>query len=118
MGAVYYLGKQGVGVRPDETIVKTEVHQMVDYVDPDVVFTDLNNVSRDQSWTNTQIQTLLDDKLIDPSVVQIVDADGNITGSTAADRGLNTGERYSIITIGRIVSNMQKIFAYLICQNG
>jgi len=98
MGAVYYLGKQGVGVRPDETIVKTEVHQMVDYVDPDVVFTDLNNVSRDQSWTNTQIQTLLDDKLIDPSVVQIVDADGNITGSTAADRGLNTGERYSIIS--------------------
>lgn len=97
-GAVYYLGKQGVGVRGDETIVKTKVHQIVDYVDPDVEFTDLNNMSKDQAWANAEVQYLLDNKLIDPRTAQIVDKNGNITGDTAATRSLNDGERYSIIS--------------------
>ena len=97
-GAVYYLGKQGVGARGDETIVKTKVHQVIDYVDPDVEFTDLNNMSKNQSWANTQVQYLLDNKLIDPSIVQIIDKDGNITGDTAANRSLENGERYSIVS--------------------
>ena len=97
-GSVYYLGSQGVGVRPDETIVKTEIHQMIDYVDPDVEFTDMNNSSRDQSWTNTDINYLLSNHLIDPHTVQILDSEGKVTGETAADRSLNSGERYSIIS--------------------
>ncbi len=96
-GSVYYLGSQGVGVRPDETIVKTKVHQMLDYIDPDVEFTDMNNISRDQSWTTTQIEYLLENKLIDPSTVQILDTDGRVTGKTANDT-LADGERYSIIS--------------------
>ncbi|MBR1539675.1 MAG: hypothetical protein IJ629_00550 [Clostridia bacterium] len=97
-GSVYYLGSQGVGVRADETIVKTKIHQMIDYIDPDVEFTDMQNISRDQSWSNTEIAYLLDNHLIDPSIVQILDSQGRVTGETAADRTLNSGERYSIIS--------------------
>lgn len=96
-GSVYYLGSQGVGVRPDETIVKTEIHQMIDYIDPDVEFTDMNNISRDASWTNTEIDYLLDKHLLDPEIIQIIDGEGRIAADTAADRTLNSGERYSII---------------------
>ena len=97
-GSVYYLGSQGVGVRADETIVKTEIHQMIDYVDPDVEFTDMDNIAIDQSWTNTNIAYLLESHLIDPTTVQILDSEGRLTGDTAATRTLNSGERYSIIS--------------------
>ena len=97
-GSVYYLGSQGVGVRADETIVKTKVHQMIDYIDPDIEFSDMNNIGRDNSWTNTEIAYLLENNLIDPQVVQILDAQGRVTGDTAATRTLNNGERYSIIS--------------------
>jgi len=97
-GSVYYLGSQGVGVRADETIVKTKVHQMIDYIDPDIEFQDMNNIGKDSSWTNTEISYLLDNHLIDPQVVQILDSQGRTTGDTAATRTLNSGERYSIIS--------------------
>ena len=98
-GSVYYLGSQGVGVRADETIVKTKVHQMIDYIDPDVEFTDMNNIARNQSWTNTEIDYLLENHLIDPSIVQVLDKDGKVTGQTAATKSeLGSGERYSIIS--------------------
>lgn len=97
-GSVYYLGSQGVGVRADETIAKTKIHQMIDYIDPDVEFVDVNNISKDNSWTNTDVNYLLNNKLIDPSIVQILDKDGKVTGDTAATRTLNDGERYSIIS--------------------
>ena len=84
-GAVYYLGSQGVGVRPDETIAKTKIHNIIDYVDPDIEFATTDNVTKNQSWTNTEIEYLLANKLIDPSIVQIIDSQGNITGRTAAD---------------------------------
>lgn len=97
-GSVYYLGSQGVGIRPDEVIVKTEVHQMIDYIDPDVEFKDVDNITRNQSWTNTEIEYLLENHLVDPATVQILKSDGSLTGQTAADREISGGERYSIIS--------------------
>ncbi len=96
-GSVYYLGSQGVGLRPDEVIVTTKVHQMIDYVDPDVEFSNINNATRDQNWTNTEINYLLDNGLIDPNIVQILDEDGKVTGRTGTDIS-NSGERQSIIS--------------------
>lgn len=97
-GSVYYLGSQGVGARPDEVIVKTKVHELLDYVDPDVEFKTEDNVATDQSWTNTEINYLVSNNLIDPSIIQILDKDGNPTGATAKDRTLNSDEKYSIIS--------------------
>ena len=99
-GSIYYLGSQAVGVRKEaeaDIIVKTKVHQIVDYVDTDVDFKDTENVLRDQSWLNTTIEYLLDNKLIDPAVVQIIDKNGELTGETRADREANNNERYAII---------------------
>ncbi len=98
-GSIYYLGAAAKDIGLDkEPIVKTKVHNMIDYIDPDIEFTDTNNISKDQSWTNVEIEYLLDNKLIDPKVVQIIDKDGNITGRTALDSELAFGERYSIVS--------------------
>ncbi len=93
-GSIYYQGKDG---NATDEVVETKVRQIVDYVDNDAVFSDVLNVSKNNSWSNTTIEYLLDNKLIDPSVVQIIDAAGNITGDTRADRTINTGERYAIL---------------------
>ena len=103
-GSIYYLGSQAVGVRKEaeaDIIVKTKVHQIVDYVDTDVDFIDLNNVTRDQSWLNATVEYLLDNKLIDPAVVQIIDKNGKVTGQTRANRMANNDERYAIIDKGQ-----------------
>ena len=97
-GSVYYLGSQGVGVRGDEKIVQTKVHQMIDYVDPDVEFTNQNNNTKDHNWENTDVEYLMNNHLLDPATIQILDSDGRVTGKTAATDTLGAGESYSIIS--------------------
>ena len=93
-GSIYYQGKDG---NTTDEVVETKVRQIIDYVDNDAVFSDVLNISKNGSWSNTTFDYLLENKLIDPNVIQIVDADGNITGDTRADREAGTGERYSIL---------------------
>ena len=93
-GSIYYQGKDG---NTTDEVVETKVRQIVDYVDNDAIFADSLNITKDQAWSNTTIEYLLENRLLDPSVVQIIDSEGNITGETRADREATTGERYSII---------------------
>ncbi len=75
-GSIYYLGTQGT-YTDDNILVESTVHQIVDYVDPDVEFIDTDNISANQSWANATIQDLVDyadEGLIDPAIIQIVDS--------------------------------------------
>lgn len=95
-GSVYYLGSQA---SDKDVIAKTKIYQMINYIDPDIEFSNTNNLSKDQSWSNTEIEYLLDNHLIDPSIVQILDKDGRVTGETYATRQtLEKDERFSIIS--------------------
>lgn len=93
-GSIYYQGRDG---NTTDEVVETKVRQLIDYVDNDAVFADSLNITKDQAWSNTTIEYLLENGLLDPKVVQIIDSEGNITGETRADREATTGERYSII---------------------
>lgn len=93
-GSIYYQGKDG---NTTDEVVETKVRQLIDYVDNDAVFSDVLNVSKDNSWSNTTIEYLLENNLLDPSVVQIIDSNGNITGDTRANREATSGERYAIL---------------------
>ena len=93
-GSIYYQGKDG---NTTDEVVETKIRQIIDYVDNDAVFSDVLNVSKDNSWSNTTIEYLLENNLLDPSVVQIIDSNGNITGDTRANREATSGERYAIL---------------------
>ena len=77
-GSIYYLGTQGT-YTDDNILVESTIHQIVDYVDPDVEFTDINNMSVNQSWaavTTTDLIEYADNGLIDPAIIQIVNSNG------------------------------------------
>lgn len=93
-GSIYYLGKNG---SQSDDVVETKVHQLIDYVDNDAVFTDLENIAKDQTWSTTTIEYLLENNLIDPRIVQIVSSSGTITGDTRYDREATSSERYTIL---------------------
>ena len=48
LGSVYYNGSEAKG---DDTVVSTKIRQLIDYVDNDAVFAQLDNMGRDHSWT-------------------------------------------------------------------
>lgn len=76
-GSIYYLGTQGT-YTSDNILVESTVHQIIDYVDPDVEFIDTNNISANQSWATATITDLVqyaDEGLIDPAIIQIVDSE-------------------------------------------
>ena len=93
-GSIYYKGRNG---NTSDEVVETKVRQLIDYVDNDAVFADVSNISKDNAWSNTTIEYLLENKLLDPSIVQIVDSNGTVTGDTRADREATAGERYTIL---------------------
>ena len=77
-GSIYYLGTQGT-YTDDNILVESTIHQIIDYVDPDVEFTDVDNIAVNQSWSATSTDDLMDyadDGLIDPDIIQIVNSDG------------------------------------------
>lgn len=106
-GTVYYLGTQGNTGTDGDTLVETKVRQIIDYVDTDVEFSDLDNVSKDKSWSNITIEYLLENKLLDPSIVQVIDKNGNIvmngdryvTAATvnAGEYTLDSTDKYAIL---------------------
>ncbi len=122
LGRIYYLGRELTdgekeeskkdGIK-EEILVSTKLHQMIDYIDSDIDFIVTDNNTKDQSWATTQIQYLLDNKLVDPEVVKVVDEEGNLITKdeegkipvTAKDRyneetgefTLSEGERFTII---------------------
>lgn len=97
-GSVYYLGSQGVGARPDETIVKTKIHELIDYVDPDIEVKTTDNVAKNQSWANADLTYLMSNKLLDKHAIQVLDSTGKIKGTAADITTLDAGDRYSIVS--------------------
>ena len=95
-GSIYYLGTQGT-YTDDNILVESTIHQIIDYVDPDVEFTDVDNIAVNQSWSATSTDDLMDyadSGLIDPRIIQIVneagepivmDDSGNIVTSASDD---------------------------------
>lgn len=76
-GSIYYLGTQGT-YTDDNILVESTVHQVIDYVDPDVEFIDTDNISANQSWSAVSITDLVgyaDSGLIDPAIIQIVNSE-------------------------------------------
>ena len=59
-----YQGKDG---NTTDEVVETKVRQIVDYVDNDVVFSDVLNVAKNGAWSNTTIEYLLENKLFQSS---------------------------------------------------
>lgn len=75
LGKVYYSGRYAMDAAGscDDAIVETTVHKLVDYVDNDVVFSSVNNISKDGSWTNTTTEELNTKELIDPNIIDSVE---------------------------------------------
>lgn len=121
-GNIYYQGTQGTYITDEEIsangrlseddkimLVETTVHQMIDYVDPDVEFRDTDNIEIDKSWSTTTIQYLIDNELISPEAVIIVnndtgipetqtDSEGQLKPVTYADRAINeASEHYAFV---------------------
>ena len=75
-GSIYYLGTEGT-YSDDTILVESTIHQIMDYVDPDVEFIDTDNISENQAWSTTTIDYLLTNKLIAPVAVIVLDSNGS-----------------------------------------
>ena len=72
VGSIYYLGKRGSYSQPD-ALVKTKAVQLIDYVDNDAVFKAGDNTGIDSSWKSVTADELLENKVIDSSIIEEVD---------------------------------------------
>lgn len=97
-GKIYYLGSAGdISGDDKDDIVKTQVHQVIDYVDTDVEFIDIDNIGKNHSWANITIADLQNNHLIDPSIITAND-DGNPTILNDEYQEYITDSKNNIIT--------------------
>lgn len=69
LGTIYYQGANSDS--SIDSIVTTKVHQLIDYIDNDAVFTAALNTGVDASWRNITVEEINDDKLLDISIYMI-----------------------------------------------
>lgn len=77
VGSIYYLGKREAYTQND-TIVTTKVRQLIDYVDNDAVFKASDNIELDSSWKTVTAEELLDNKVIESTIIGEYDGVKNI----------------------------------------
>ena len=85
MGRVYYKGdKLSQDFMNEDDIVETRVDQLVDYVDNDAVFEQVENMAVNNSWRPVTIEELLDENtspIIARSIIEEIDGVMNIQDS-------------------------------------
>lgn len=77
LGSIYYLGKRDNYSQPD-SIVTTKAIQLIDYVDNDAVFKAQDNTGINSSWKSVTADELLENKVIDSSIIEEVDGANTI----------------------------------------
>ena len=94
LGSIYYLGKRDAYTQAD-TVVITKVRQLLDYVDNDAVFKSTENMEKNVSWRNITPQELLDNKVINASIIEEYEGNKNI----ADDKGVlyTTAEKNNLV---------------------
>lgn len=94
VGSIYYLGKRGSYSQPD-ALVTTKAVQLIDYVDNDAVFKAADNSGIDSSWKSVTADELLENKVIDSSIIEEVDGVNTIVD----DKGVSytTTQRNNLV---------------------
>lgn len=94
LGSIYYIGKREAYAQND-TIVTTKVRQLIDYVDNDIVFKGSENTNLNSSWKSITADELLNNKVIESSIIGEYDGANNIVD----DKGVvyTTSERNNLI---------------------
>lgn len=70
LGNVYYQGaNHDDSYNWSDKVVTTKVKQVIDYVDNDVVFSQMDNIAKDASWANTTTADLTDNRLVDLNII-------------------------------------------------